>query len=192
MTKKKSHDDIRTSALDAATEVIDDDGYLALNARALAAASGCSVGTLYNVFGDLDGVVYAVNLRTANALYAALEGAVKDAGHRPEDRLHALADAYFDFAQDHPRRWESLFRFRLKGKADGSVGREGEALFDLLKDSVNGMVEDDALLALWAAIHGVVELATQQHLMFYASGSERRYLRLILDTAFKGFAAEKP
>ncbi len=192
MAKKKSHDDIRTITLDAATGVIDAEGYLALNARALATAAGCSVGTLYNVFGDLEGVVYAVNLRTAHALYAALETAVQQAGRRPEDRLHALADAYFDFAVAHPRRWESLFRFRLKGKADGSVGRAGEALFDLLKDSVNGLVEDDALLALWAAIHGVVELATQQHLMFYASGSERRYLRLILDTAFKGFSAEKP
>ncbi len=192
MSKKKSHDDIRAAALEAATGVIDADGYLALNARTLAAAAGCSVGTLYNVFGDLDGVIYAVNLRTANALYTALETAMKTAGRRPQDRLHALADAYFDFAVAHPRRWESLFRFRLKRKADGSVGRAGEALFNLLKDSVNGSVEDDALLALWAAIHGVVELATQQHLMFYASGSERRYLRLILDTAFKGFAAEKP
>ena len=190
MTKKKSHDEIRAVTLDAATEVIDAEGYLALNARALASAAGCSVGTLYNVFGDLDGVIYAINLRTAHALYAALEAALEQSGRRPADRLHALADAYFDFAVAYPRRWEAMFRFRLKNKRDGSVGRAGEALFNLLKDSVNGMVEDDALLALWAAIHGVVELATQEHLMFYASGSERRYLNLIIDTAFKGFAAE--
>ena len=170
MTKKKSHDEIRDAVMKAATETIDADGYLALNARELAAAAGCSVGTLYNVFGDLEKIVYAVNLRTALALHAVLEKAVKEAGDRPEDRLHALADAYFDFARDHPRRWESLFRFRMKGKADGSVGRAGEALFAMLKDSVNGMVADDALLALWAAIHGVVELATQQHLMFFGLG----------------------
>ena len=190
MSTKKSHDDVRAAAIEAATGVVDAEGYHALNARKLAVAAGCSVGTLYNVFGDLDGVIYQMNLRTAQALHAELETAVKAAGRRPEDRLHALADAYFDFATAHPRRWDSLFRFRLKGKADGSVGRTGEALFGLLKDSVNGMVADDALLALWAAIHGVVELATQEHLMFYATGSERRYLRLILDTAFRGFAAD--
>ena len=190
MSKRPSHDEIREKTLHAAIAVVDEGGYLALNARSLAAAAGCSVGTLYNVFGDLDGVVYALNLQTAKGLFHALRTALDGAGKGPHARLSALADAYFDFAQAAPRRWEALFRFRAKGPVDGTVGREGDALFALLKESVGGAVPDDALLALWAAVHGVVELATQQHLIYYASGSERRYLRLILDAAMKGFAAE--
>jgi len=191
MSKRPSHDDIREKTLRAARAVVDESGHTALNARNLAAAAECSVGTLYNVFGDLDGVIYALNLHTAQALRQTLTDALAGAGKEPYIRLLALADAYFDFAQAHPRRWEALFRFRAKGAVDGTVGREGDALFALLKDSVGGTVPDDALLALWAAVHGVVELATQQHLIHYASGSERRYLRLILDAAMKGFAAEK-
>ncbi len=192
MSKRPSHDDIREKTLCAARAVVDESGHPALNARRLAAAAGCSVGTLYNVFGDLDGVVYALNLQTAKDLRAALQVALDGAGKGPYARLAALADAYFDFAQAAPRRWEALFRFRAKGPVDGSVGQEGNALFALLRESVGGAVPDDALLALWAAVHGVVELATQQHLIFYASGSERRYLRLILDAAMKGFAADNP
>jgi len=191
MSKRPSHDEIREKTLAAAMAVVDADGRAALTARSLATAAGCSVGTLYNVFDDLDGVVYALNLRTARALRQALQDALEGAKKKPRARLTALADAYLDFATEHPHRWEALFRFRAKGPVDGSVGLEGDALFALLKDSVNGAVPDEALLALWAAVHGVVELATQQHLLYYASGSERRYLRLILDAAFKGFMADQ-
>jgi len=190
MSKRPTHDEIREKTLHAAMEVVDAEGQGALNARNLAAAAGCSVGTLYNVFDDLDGVVYALNIRTARALRLALTDALGKAGPTPRDRLTALADAYLDFAAAHPRRWDSLFRFRPKGPVDGSVAREGDALFALLKDSVGDAVPDDALLALWAAVHGVVELATQKHLIYYASGSERRYLRLILHAAMTGMAAE--
>jgi len=190
MSKRPTHSEIREKTLHAALDVVDADGYAALNARSLATAAECSVGTLYNVFGDLDGVVYALNHRTAQALRHALQTGLETAGEAPRDRLSALADAYFDFATAHPRRWEMLFRYRVKGPVDGSVGRGGDALFALLKESVGGAVPDDALLALWAAVHGVVELATQQHLIYYASGSERRYLRLILHAAMKGFESE--
>lgn len=192
--RRPTHDAIRERALRAAAETVDAEGYTALAARGLAAAAGCSVGTLYNVFGDLDGVVYALNLRTAHALRRALESRVEGAGATPRERLTALADAYLDFATAHPRRWEALFRFRAGGPVDGSLGRQGDALLALLRDNVGeavgGGVPDDALLALWAAVHGVVELATQQHLRHYASGSERRYLRLILHAAMKAFEAE--
>ncbi len=190
MPKRPTHDEIRERTMDAALSVLDAQGYAALNARSLAAEAGCSVGTLYNVFGDLEGVLYAINLRTARALRQTLSAALSGVGEEPRERLSALAEAYLDFASDHPRRWEALFRFRAKGPVDGSVGREGDALFALLKESVGEAVPDDALLALWAAVHGVVELATQQHLIYYASGSERRYLRLILHAAMKGFEGE--
>jgi len=190
MPKRPTHDDIREKTLAAAMATVDAEGYAALNARSLATAAGCSVGTLYNVFGDLDGVVYALNLQTARALHRALSAGVEGVAETPRDRLTALANAYLDFAQAHPKRWEALFRFRAKGPIDGTVGRQGDALFALLRDSTGGAVPDDALLALWAAVHGVVELATQQHLLYYASGSERRYLRLILHAAIKGMEAE--
>ena len=186
MPRKPSHDEIRDRALRAARDTVRQRGHDALNARSLAVEAGCSVGTLYNVFGDLDGVVYALNLRTAQSLRGALSDALDGAGDGPHARLPVLADAYYDFAQAHPREWEALFRFRPRGDVDGSVGREGERLFALLRDAAGGAVPDDALLALWAAVHGVVELAAQQHLIYYASGSERRYLRLILDAALNG------
>jgi len=190
MPKRPTHEDIREKTLAAAMATVDAEGYTALNARSLATAAGCSVGTLYNVFGDLDGVVYALNLQTARALHRALSAGVEGVAETPRDRLTALANAYLDFAQTHPKRWEALFRFRAKGPIDGAVGRQGDALFALLRDSTGGAVPDDALLALWAAVHGVVELATQQHLLYYASGSERRYLTLILHAAIKGMEAE--
>lgn len=185
----RTHDDIRSKILESATRTIDSEGYSALNARKLAKAADCSVGTLYNVFGDLDGITYAVNLGTIRKLRGQMRDAVTDSMDTAGERLHAMADAYFDFAVAHQNRWEALFRFRPRGEVDGTVGQEADALFALLRDSVDIRVEDDALLALWAAVHGVVELASQKHLIYYSSGSERHYIHLIVETALRGFTA---
>ncbi|MFK7746552.1 MAG: TetR/AcrR family transcriptional regulator, partial [Roseobacter sp.] len=55
--------DIRDRATAVAERIVLEKGGGALSARGLASELGISVGSLYNAFGDLDGVVRAVNAR---------------------------------------------------------------------------------------------------------------------------------
>jgi AcrR family transcriptional regulator len=88
-------------------------GLQRFSAREVAKRVGYSIGTLYNVFGSLDGLILAVNARTLarwaaelRARLAACEG----------DRIAALVEGYFEFAADNPKTWIAIFETRM---ADG-------------------------------------------------------------------------
>ena len=55
---------LSTKALDVAEAIVVTRGLAALNARDLAAGVGCSVGSLYNIFGSLDRLIRILNTRT--------------------------------------------------------------------------------------------------------------------------------
>ena len=54
---RKPHGELRVEALKIAEEIVVGEGLAALTARRVAGETGCSVGTLYNVFGQLDGLI---------------------------------------------------------------------------------------------------------------------------------------
>ena len=54
--------------IEIAERQIAEKGLAGFNARCVAAEAGCSVGTLYNLFENLDGIVIRVNSRTLHRL----------------------------------------------------------------------------------------------------------------------------
>ncbi|WP_233238327.1 TetR/AcrR family transcriptional regulator [Bordetella sp. LUAb4] len=89
-------------------------GFAKFSAREVAKRIGYSVGTLYNVFGNYDGLILAINGRTLDlwraALVAKLDGASEAT---PMARLEQAVAVYFDFAASHRHAWASLYDFRL-------------------------------------------------------------------------------
>lgn len=85
-------------------------GFARFSAREVAKRIGYSVGTLYNVLGNYDRLVLAINARTVRlwALHlterlAACEG----------DRIACLVQSYFGFARDHQNAWAAIYDHRL-------------------------------------------------------------------------------
>ena len=85
-------------------------GFARFSAREVAKRIGYSIGTLYNVFGSLDGLVLAINARTLVAWAGHLRLQLAAAG---EDRIGALVRGYFDFATDNYNAWAALYDHRL-------------------------------------------------------------------------------
>ena len=85
-------------------------GFARFSAREVAKRIGYSIGTLYNVFGSLDGLVLAINARTLVAWAGHLRLQLARAG---EDRIGALVRGYFDFAADNYNAWAALYDHRL-------------------------------------------------------------------------------
>ncbi len=85
-------------------------GFAAFSAREVARRVGYSVGTIYNVFDNLDHLLIAINSRTfelwTEYLRQRLEGS-------HGDRIRALVQAYFDFAREHPKLWMAIYDHRL-------------------------------------------------------------------------------
>ena len=85
-------------------------GYARFSAREVAKRIGYSIGTIYNVFANLDRLMMAINGRTfvlwAEFLrdrLAAAEG----------DRIEALVVGYFRFAAENRNLWMAIYDHRL-------------------------------------------------------------------------------
>src|SRR5215471_8449260 len=96
--------ELREALLAAVEKTVLAQGYQALRARDLAREVGCAVGAIYNVFPDLDALIYAAKGRTLDLLDRALGDAVAAAASvTPEiatRQMLALAQAYLRFAID--------------------------------------------------------------------------------------------
>ncbi|MGE5266864.1 MAG: TetR/AcrR family transcriptional regulator [Deltaproteobacteria bacterium] len=163
---------LRGVLLEKAGRIVADEGLAAVQARRLAAEGGCSVGTLYNIFGDRDGLILAINRETLTALSKPLEVArASSAQAGLEARLLALAYAYTTFALENRNRWLAVFEFRLPDDKPLPADFESERarLFDLLVETIGRDVPDDAqrttaARALFGAAHGILHLAVNNRL----------------------------
>src|ERR1700733_15627874 len=80
----------RSLMLQIARDIISAKGLRELKVRDVAEAADCSIGSIYNEFGDFDGLILTVNRETGQALTA------RGVGGRREDplrQLHGLAAA---------------------------------------------------------------------------------------------------
>src|SRR5262245_50544648 len=99
----------RALILDIARGLIATKGLRSLKVRDIADAADCSIGSVYNEFGDIDGVILTVNRETVQALTRRLLAVPKD---DPFRQLHGLAATYLDFATEHANLLRSLFEHR--------------------------------------------------------------------------------
>ncbi len=104
---------MRMKLLAAVEATIAQSGLGDVQARRIADEAGCAVGSLYNIYGDIDGLLLAANSRTLGDLGTVLKAAQARAVGQPlEARLMALAVAYLDFATVHQKRWRAVFEHR--------------------------------------------------------------------------------
>ena len=103
-------------ALDAARETTEKEGLKGLKARGIARAIGYTIGTLYNLFDDLDDLIVHMNTETLDALYEVCDR--PPLSGRPEADLAALASRYVGFTQAHPLLWNAVFEHRLPDGRD--------------------------------------------------------------------------
>jgi AcrR family transcriptional regulator len=179
------------------------EGLSALQARRVAGEAGCSVGTLYNLFGDLDALVFEVNARTlqrlAEAAGAALAQMSPDAP--PAGRIAVLARAYVDFAHREEAAWRAVFEHRL------AEGREVPDWYRARRVAPFVLLEPDlaalaprlpaaerarAARALWAGVHGIVSIGLDEKLDAAPPEEIAAQVDLVVRAITRGLAAPQP
>ena len=81
-------------------------GLARFSAREVAKQVGYSIGSLYNVFGSVDGLMLALNARTLTRWASHLRERLASAD---EDRVAVLVRGYFEFATENPRTWIAVY-----------------------------------------------------------------------------------
>lgn len=186
--------DLRARLIDIAEDVIAREGASNLKARPLAAEAGCAVGAIYNVFGDMNELIMAVNGRTFARLGRDVGEKGQDPDLAPVDALIALANAYLQFAIDNPRAWRALFSVRLETKEDVPAWYKDELkrlLFYIarpLKRAFPDMDDESLELmarTLFSSTHGIVSLGVENRIPGVTQDRLQAMLSLLLQQVTK-------
>jgi AcrR family transcriptional regulator len=178
--------------IEIARGLIAANGLRSLKVRDVAEAADCSIGSVYNEFGDFDGLILTVNRETVRALTARLVAVPAD---DPVRQLHGLAESYLTFATDHANLLRSLFEHRMEGDRPfpedillmvmQAFALMHEPMVRLLPDRDP---EEVALLArmMFSAVHGIISLGLEERMVAVPPEKLRQQLAQFVDTHLAG------
>lgn len=169
------HGDLRRALVAAAAAMVAESGVDALTLRGVGERAGVSRTALYRHFDGKAALLAAVAQEGFRRLRLDIEAAVLGAEGDGVEPLVALGEAYVGFGAAHPAHYRVMF-----GPTFGDWGRypdlvaEGEAAFGVLAGAIAEgqaagrlVAGDPVRLAqvVWAAVHGVVTLGGDGHLV---------------------------
>ena len=164
MGRRSDHSraELEAMIVDEGHRHMDEVGFARFSAREVAKRIGYSIGTVYNVFGNHDGLILAINARTLALWAAHLKAGLDAAG---EDRMACLVRGYFGFARAHPRCWAAIYDHRLPAGRDlpGWYADALAALTGIVEAEVARALSDAARApalgrSLLAVVHGHCQL----------------------------------
>jgi AcrR family transcriptional regulator len=182
----------RRRLIEIARRLIASKGLRSLKVRDVAEAADCSIGSVYNEFGDFDGLILTVNRETVQALTSRLVAIPAD---DPVRQLHRLAQAYLAFAGEHANLLRSLFEHRMEDDRPfpedillmvmQAFALMHEPLVRLLPDRDPEQV---ALLArmMFSAVHGIISLGLEERMVAVPPEKLRHQLAQFVDAHLVG------
>ena len=178
--------------LDAAEQLIVEQGIQKTSARKIASKIDYSVGTIYNVYKNIDDVFLNLNGRTLDYLLKDLSESFDSMDSAP---IKKIAYSYLEFSQNHSNLWELLFEYRFAD--DISVPRwyneKIEKIYSLVGEAINGSLQIDdeqklkeCITVLWSGIHGVCVLSAKGKLNRIGMSNARNLLDSFVDNYLNG------
>ena len=110
--RQLKRDRIREYFLNAAKEIIIQDGVESITVRSVADRAGYSYATLYNYFEDLNSLLWHTKLSLINDVFAWMNKLVTDL---PEDisALKKTYEIYMSYYFDHPNVFKFFYNYRI-------------------------------------------------------------------------------
>ncbi|WP_338694731.1 TetR/AcrR family transcriptional regulator [Bradyrhizobium sp. 26S5] len=168
-----------------------------MKVRDVAEAAGCSIGSVYNEFGDFDGLILTVNRETVEGLTTRLKAIPAD---DPLHQLHGLADAYLGFATEHANLLRSLFEHRMEDDRpfpEDILAMVMDAFVlmhaPLLRLLPDRDPDDVALLSrmMFSAVHGIISLGLEERMVAVPPERLRERLAQFVDTHLAGLGVTR-
>jgi AcrR family transcriptional regulator len=188
---------LKDDLITQAEQLIDEEGLKALTARALATRADCSVGSIYNMFDDLDDLIVTVHGRTLERLGKNASASV-DSNRTVEENLLTLASRYIAFIEDNRNLWAAIFEHRLPAGRDiPHWYRERlNDLFAVIESCIEPLLPGERTGArrrqariLWSSIHGICSLGAEGKLNLISDESIAELTSQMIRTYVAGMSA---
>jgi AcrR family transcriptional regulator len=188
----------RALMLEIARDIIASKGLRLLKVRDVAEAADCSIGSVYNEFGDFDGLILAVNRETVQALTDRLTAVPAD---DPIRQLRGLAATYLEFFSQNANLLRSLYEHRMEDDRPfpedillmvmQAFALMHQPLVRLLPDRDP---KDIAMLArlMFSAAHGIISLGLEERMVAVPPDLLRQQVAQFVDTHLIGLGILPP
>lgn len=165
--KEREKAEMRRRIVDAAVQMIVEEGYEKVSIRNIADKIEYSPATIYLYYKDKDELLYDVQSQAFATL--AEEFREKINAEDPFKRLEQLAVAYLEFSRQHPELYDLMFI--IKAPMNTLVEKEkwenGDPSYDALHGLMQECIEKKlvkfkdatiATLSVWGFAHGLISL----------------------------------
>lgn len=182
-------------------ETVKQDGAAAINARKVAKEIGCSVGSIYNVFENLDAIILEINSKTLQWLEERITNIIENTGD-PMEALFGFGSMYIELGRDHYQLWNTLFEHPRKDKTPKPEWYQQKVsnIFALISTTIAPLFDNDlkkadaATKILWAGFHGISALALSGRLENVKAASAPEMVNTLITNFIAGsqtLAAQK-
>lgn len=185
------HGDLRAALLAAAEAELAERGVEGFSLRSVAKRAGVSHAAPAHHFGDANGLLTALAAEGFRQFQNTLDTREAGAGDARERALRAGL-GYLDFALARPALFRLIFSSARPDYADADLLAAANHAFDHLVGLVQALGGGEAdVVALWAACHGIADLAAGQKLWLLMGkdpAAREAMLRDVLARALPGAA----
>jgi AcrR family transcriptional regulator len=158
--KPYHHGDLRAALLAAAEAELAEKGVEGFSLRSVAKRAGVSHAAPAHHFGDAGGLLTALAAEGFRRFQATLDAREEGAGD-PHEKAIRAGLGYLDFAMSRPALFRLIFSSAKPDYASEELIAAAGVAYDHLVGLVQALGGGEAdVIALWAASHGIADLAT--------------------------------
>lgn len=187
-------DNIQENLVNKGRDLIRKNGAEGLTARKLSEASGFSVGTIYNQFGNMDNFILIQNYLTLDSLYETLS-AVQAKGSAYQ-RLNLYTETFVDYVLKNKNLWFLVHSFHLNNnnrrfskiylRRVVQITQLVECSFKMLYPNIETPERILMLQVMWISLFSLSAFLTTDALDKFSKINKKTLCKLFLNTFLAG------
>ena len=187
----RQKEEIRSSILATAWQLVKEDGWQSLSIRKIAEAIEYSVPVIYDYFENKEAILLEFGKDGFGLLFRKLQRAKKKSDD-PVEQLTAIADAYWKFAFKNREYYQLMFGLGIACCETDKCIPEESVFRDLVMDPINALLGKNkagksinACLkyhTYWSVMHGLISIK----MLSYSQVADELN-KMVLDDAIEGF-----
>ena len=162
---QRQKEDTRKSILDAALQIVKQEGWSALSMRKIADVIEYTAPIIYEYFTNKEGILFELTRQGYMHLGVKVKAA-RDSKQDPEEQLEAMWLAYWDFAFAERELYQVMFGIEVNCCEMSKKLPESDAPFDLVSEAIEQLMdhkptEDEVCIkyyTFWSVIHGLISI----------------------------------
>lgn len=186
----RQKEEIRSSILATAWQLVKEDGWQSLSIRKIADAIEYSVPVIYDHFENKEAILLQFGKDGFGLLIRKLQQAKKKTND-PAEQLTLIADAYWNFAFKNKEYYQLMFGLGIASCETAKCIPEESAFRNLVMEPINAILAKNNKKGInsclkyhtfWSVMHGLISIK----MLSYSEVADELN-KLVLDDAIEGF-----